>query len=487
MIDTVRKNLFEGGLLVVAVLFAFLGNLRAALIVALAIPLSMLFAFCGMLRFGIAASLLSLGAIDFGMIVDSSVVMVENCVRHLAARSRTGNSRLEIIRDAAVEVRKPTMFGELIIMIVYLPILTLEGVEGKTVPADGADGDLRPGRLDDAVADADAGAGQPACCRRRIDEREPLLDAASPHRDPLPAPAVRACTHKAAGARLRAPACWSSPSAMIAPEPRLRVRAPAVGRGHRHQRRPAGRNRPGRVDPLQHADGKGDPGRRSPTKSSTSGAAIGTAEIATDPMGVELTDMFITLKPRDAVEEGPHPGRVDRADRQDLRDLPGQRLAYSQPIEMRMNEMVSGVRADLAVKLFGDDFDVLAKKADEIEAVLRSIPGAADVNAEQITGQPVLQIKVNQDQIARYGVPAKAVLDLVESIGSKPLGEVVEGQLRFPLVVRLPEKFRDSPEAIGAHAGGDAAGRADSAVAAGEDRSRSRGRRRSRANGASGG
>ena len=131
VIDTVRKNLFEGGLLVVAVLFTFLGNLRAALIVAAAIPLSMLFAFCGMLRFGIAASLLSLGAIDFGMIVDSSVVMIENCVRHLASDAGTGRSRLEIIRDAAVEVRKPTIFGELIIMIVYLPILTLEGVEGK--------------------------------------------------------------------------------------------------------------------------------------------------------------------------------------------------------------------------------------------------------------------------------------------------------------------------------------------------------------------
>src|SRR5262249_1251759 len=131
VIDTVRKNLFEGGLLVVAVLFLFLGNLRAALIVALAIPLSMLFAFAGMLRFGIAASLLSLGAIDFGMIVDSSVVMVENCVRHLAHGDSRMKSRLEVVRDAAVEVRKPTLFGELIIMIVYLPILTLEGIEGK--------------------------------------------------------------------------------------------------------------------------------------------------------------------------------------------------------------------------------------------------------------------------------------------------------------------------------------------------------------------
>jgi cobalt-zinc-cadmium resistance protein CzcA len=174
VIDTVRKNLFEGGLLVVAVLFAFLGNLRASVIVALAIPLSMLFAFCGMLQFGIAASLLSLGAIDFGMIVDSSVVMVENCVRHLSHDSNSGRSRLDIIRDAAVEVRKPTMFGELIIMIVYLPILTLEGIEGKM---------FRPMAL--TVIFALAGSMilsltlMPVLASlflpKRIEEREPLL------------------------------------------------------------------------------------------------------------------------------------------------------------------------------------------------------------------------------------------------------------------------------------------------------------------------
>ena len=174
MIDTVRKNLFEGGLLVIAVLFIFLGNLRAGLIVALAIPLSMLFAFSGMLRFGIAASLLSLGAIDFGLIVDSSVVMVENCVRHLAHGNPVGRSRLQIIRDAAVEVRKPTMFGELIIMIVYLPILALEGVEGKL---------FRPMAL--TVIFALAGSMvlsltlMPVLASlvlpKRIDEREPLV------------------------------------------------------------------------------------------------------------------------------------------------------------------------------------------------------------------------------------------------------------------------------------------------------------------------
>jgi cobalt-zinc-cadmium resistance protein CzcA len=176
---------------------------------------------------------------------------------------------------------------------------------------------------------------------------------------------------------------------------------------------------------------------------------IGTAEVATDPMGVELTDTFITLRPRaqwtKARTQAELTERVDKA----LRDMPGQRLAYSQPIEMRINEMVSGVRSDLGVKPFGDDFTVLVSKANEIERVLNSIDGAADVAVEQVTGQPMLQIRVNQEQIARYGISAQQVLDLVESVGSKPVGEDIEGQLRFPRIVRLPEEFRDSPQSIG--------------------------------------
>jgi cobalt-zinc-cadmium resistance protein CzcA len=176
---------------------------------------------------------------------------------------------------------------------------------------------------------------------------------------------------------------------------------------------------------------------------------VGTAEVATDPMGVELTDIFVTLKPREkwkkARTQAQFTELLDRA----LRDMPGQRLAYSQPIEMRINEMVSGVRSDLGVKLFGDDFAVLVKKAQEIEAILKAIDGAADVATEQITGQPMLQVKVIQAQIARYGVSAQDVLQVVESIGSKPLGEIVEGQIRFPLVARLPDQFRANPEAVG--------------------------------------
>jgi cobalt-zinc-cadmium resistance protein CzcA len=445
VIDTVRKNLFEGGLLVVAVLFLFLGNLRAAFIVALAIPLSMLFAFSGMLRFGIAASLLSLGAIDFGMVVDSSVVMVENCVRHLAHGGGPSRSRLEVIRDAAVEVRRPTLFGELIIAIVYLPILTLEGVEGKL---------FRPMAL--TVVFALAGSMvlsltlMPALASlvlpRRAREREPLLMRLA---HVIHNPILRLCMHHkfvvvgiAAGALVVA-------FGMIAPHlgsefvPRLSEGAVAV-----NVVRLAGTD----LEESIRLNTQMEKAvlARFPDEVAHAWSRTGTAEVATDPMGVELTDLFITLKPRQGWKKARTQAELTAQVELLLRELPGQRLAYSQPIEMRLNEMVSGVRADLAVKLFGDDFKVLLAKAKEVERVLKSIPGNADVAVEQVTGQPVLQVRLRQGELARYGLTAKSVLDLVESIGSKPLGEVVEGQLRFPLVVHLPEPWRASPQAVGA-------------------------------------
>jgi cobalt-zinc-cadmium resistance protein CzcA len=444
VIETVRKNLFEGGLLVVAVLFAFLGNLRAAAIVAVAIPVSMLFAFTGMWRFGIAASLLSLGAIDFGMIVDSSVVMVENCVRHLA-HDKTHRDRLAIIRDAAVEVRRPTLFGELIIMIVYLPILTLEGIEGKM---------FRPMAL--TVVFALAGSMvlsltlMPVLASlflpRKIAEREPLLMRIA---HAIHNPILRFAMHHKLAVLGFAAAVLVVAFGMIAPHlgsefvPRLSEGAVAIG-----VVRLAGTD-------LDESIRYNTAMERVlletfPDEVSHVWSRIGSAEVATDPMGVELTDIFITLKPRSQWKKATTQDELTELFDRALRDMPGQRLAFTQPIELRMNEIVSGVRADLAVKLFGDDFDVLVAKAREIETVLRSVPGSADVAAEQIVGQPTLQIKVLQSEIARYGVPAQTVLDVVESIGSKPLGEIVEGQLRFPLVVRLPDEVRASPESIGA-------------------------------------
>jgi cobalt-zinc-cadmium resistance protein CzcA len=445
VIDTVRKNLFEGGLLVVAVLFAFLGNLRAAAIVALAIPLSMLFAFTGMYRFGIAASLLSLGAIDFGLVVDSSVVMIENCVRHLAHDANSAKSRLEIIRDAAVEVRRPTMFGELIIMIVYLPILTLEGIEGKM---------FRPMAL--TVIFALLGSMvlsltlMPVLASfllpRKIEEREPLLMRLA---HAIHYPILQFAMHHKLAVMGFAASVLILAFGLIAPNlgsefvPRLSEGAIAIG-----VVRLAGTDLSESV--RYNTEMEKVILASFPDEVENVWSRVGTAEVATDPMGVELTDTFITLKPRSrwtkAKTQAELTVLIDKA----LRDMPGQRLAYSQPIEMRINEMVSGVRADLGVKLFGDDFDVLVTKGQEIERILNSIHGAADVAVEQVTGQPMLQIKVKQDEIARYGVSAQTVLELVESIGSKPLGQVVEGQLRFPLIVRLPEEFRSSPQAIGA-------------------------------------
>ena len=452
VIDTVRKNLFEGGLFVVAVLFMFLGNMRAGLIVAAAIPLSMLFAFTGMLKFGIAGSLLSLGALDFGLVVDSSVIMIENVVRHIAHGDARGRSRLEVVRDAAIEVRKPTMFGELIIMIVYLPILTLEGVEGKL---------FRPMAL--TVIFALFGSlvlsltVMPVLASlflpKKIEEREPLLvRLALRLYEPLLAIAMRHRT-LVVGAALVILAVSAIVARGLGSEfvPRLSEGALIV-----NVVRLAGTDLEETVrynTQMEKAILAAFPDEVEHVWSRS-----GTAEVATDPMGVELTDVFITLKPRERWKKAHTQAELTVQIQRELRDLPGQRIAMTQPIEMRINEMISGVRGDVAIKLFGDDFETLVEKGREIEGLLRSIPGVADPTTEQVTGQPVLRIQVLQEEIARYGIPARRVLDLVESLGSKPLGEVVEGQLRFPLVVRLPETLRKDPDAIGEILVGSATG-----------------------------
>ncbi|MCB9920952.1 MAG: efflux RND transporter permease subunit [Planctomycetaceae bacterium] len=445
VIETVQKNLFEGGLLVVTILFIFLGNLRAGLIVALAIPLSMLFAFSGMLQFGIAASLLSLGAIDFGLVVDSSVVMIENCVRKLSHGIPRGMTKIDVVREAAVEVRKPTMFGELIIMIVYLPILTLEGVEGKL---------FRPMAL--TVIFALAGSMilsltlMPVLASyvlpKRMEEREPFLIRLIKR---LYQPVLHFTMHHKLAVIGFALCLLVLAFGIIAPNlgsefvPKLSEGAVAI-----NVVRLAGTN-------LEESVRYNTQMERAvinefPDEVVHAWTRIGSAEVATDPMGIELCDMFITLSPRSQWRRAKTQGELTELIQRTLREMPGQRIAMTQPIEMRLNEMISGVRSDVAVKLFGDDFDVLVDKAEEIEKVLRSIKGNADVAVEQVTGQPVLQIKVKQEDIARYGVSANQVLDIVASLGSFELGEVFEGQLRFPLVVRLPEHIRASAETIGA-------------------------------------
>ncbi len=445
VIDTVRSNLFEGGLFVVAVLFLFLGNLRAGLIVALAIPLSMLFAFCGMLQFGIAASLLSLGALDFGLVVDSSVVMVENVVRRLA-QADPKQSRLAIVRDAALEVRKPTMFGELIIMIVYLPILTLEGVEGKM---------FRPMAL--TVIFALAGSLvlsltlMPVLASlllsRHAGEREALVVRLAGW---VYAPLLRFVLWQrglVVGLSLLSLVVTVAVARDLGSEfvPRLSEGALVATVKRPPDTSLAEVNRLNTLMERIVLDQFG------PEVHHVWGRC-GTGEVATDPMGLEETDFFISLKPRSLwrPEIGTQDELVKRIEGA-LKVVPGQSVSFSQPIEQRVNEMISGVKSDVAVKIFGDDLDELEKAEKQVEDILKAVAGSEDVtHLEELHGQPVLRVRVRQEELARYGVPARDVLDLVELLAGKEQGDIVEEQIPFKLTVRLREQYRTSPEALGA-------------------------------------
>ncbi len=441
VIETVKENLLEGALLVVAVLFAFLGNLRAGLIVAAAIPLSMLFAAQGMTRFGIAGSLMSLGAIDFGLIVDSSVIMIENSVRRLAAPGRR-TSVLETVRDAAIEVRKPTMYGELIIAVVFLPVLTLEGIEGKL---------FRPMAL--TLLFALAGSLllsltlMPVLAsfflRGHVTEKENWFVRATKRAyAPVVSFAIRRRRTVVTGAIVLL-VCGAALGTFIGSEfiPRLseggvvintvRLSGVSLDESVRYGTQLE------KVILAKYPDEVRDIWTRT-----------GTAEIATDPMGIELSDVFITLNPRSRWTRAKTQDELVRLMSEELSGLPGMRLVFTQPIEMRVNEMIAGIRTDVGIKIFGDDLDELAGIAAQVGAVVGTIPGNADVYVEQITGQPVLQVRVDQDAVARHGVAAQHVLEFVEAIGGVSVGEIREEQRRFDLVVRLPEQYRSDPDAV---------------------------------------
>jgi len=440
VLKTVRNSLFEGAILVIAVLFAFLGNFRAGLIVASAIPLSLLFAFSGMLRFGIAGTLMSLGAIDFGLVVDSSVILVENAERRLGLE-KAGRSVREVVRDASVEVRKPTLFGELIIALVYLPVLTLEGVEGKL---------FRPMALTVIFALL----GSVALSMTLVPVLASLALRKGAHAEPrfvgwlkrLYAPALsfvlgRPRAVLGAAAALLALAGFAATRLGTEFVPRLSegtivantVRLAEVSldesvRVGTQMEKVLLEKFPDEVEHIW--------------------TRTGTPEVATDPMGIEVSDVFVALRPREGWKRARTQGELVEAMNAELSDLPGQRVSFTQPIEMRLNELVSGVRSDLGVKLFGDDLDLLKAKAREIEEVLRAIPGAADIAVEQVTGQPVLQISVDRDVAGRFGVPVRDVLDAVEAMGMRGVGQVREGDRRFELGVRLTDEYRE-PERIG--------------------------------------
>ncbi len=442
VIATVKENLAVGAILVVAVLFAFLGSLRAGLIVALAIPLSMLFAFSGMLQIGIAASLMSLGAIDFGLIVDSSVIMVENSVRRLGEEGGS-RPRLDIVRDASLEVRRPTMFGELIITIVYLPILTLEGIEGKL---------FRPMALTVILAllgsmilsltlmPVLASLLLPARPRKR---QGLLLDLGRALYGPIVRAAIRG-RHAVIGAALVLLCGGALLGGRLGAEfiPRLEEGALTI-----NAVRLAGVS-------LEESVRYGTQIERLllerfPDEVRDVWTRTGSAQVPTDPMGIELSDIFVMLTPREQWTRAATQPQLTAEIQKELSTLPGMRLVFTQPIEMRVNEMIAGIRTDLGIKIFGDDLAVLAGKAAEAAAILETIPGAQDVYVEQVSGQPILEVRVDQAAIARHGVPARHVLESVEAIGGIALGEVREGQRRFDLVVCLPDAFREDPGEIG--------------------------------------
>jgi cobalt-zinc-cadmium resistance protein CzcA len=441
VIATVRKNLCEGALLVVAVLFIFLGNLRAGLIVAAAIPLSMLFAFCGMAKAGIAGSLLSLGALDFGLVVDGSVVMIENVVRRIAHGDKN-RSRIDVLREACVEVSRPSLFGVLIIMIVYLPILTLEGVEGKL---------FRPMAL--TVIFALAGSLLlsltviPVLASyilpKQMTEREPwLVRMMSKLYEPILTLALArphwVLTAAACALIMTVATAFHLGSEFV---PRLSEGSIVIG----ITRAPGtSLDESIRINTCMERALLD----KFPDEVTQVWSRQGAPEVATDPGTIESTDVFISLSPRSKWTKATSQEELVVLMQREMDKFPGQTIWFTQPIEMRINEMLSGARSDVAVKLFGPDLDVLITKAREIENVLRSIPGAADLTLEQIKGQPLLRIKVDQDEIARYGITAEAVLDVVESVGGKPVGEVVEDQLRFPLMIRLPAELRRGPEEL---------------------------------------
>jgi len=442
VLQTVETNLVEGAILVIAVLFVFLGNLRAGLIVASAIPLSMLFAANCMLQAGIAGSLMSLGAIDFGLIVDSSVIQIENSVRHLGNDGGT-RSRIDVVRDAAIEVRKPTMFGELIIMIVYLPILTLEGIEGKL---------FRPMAL--TVVFALVGSlvlsltlmpvlaslllprkpreHDPIVVRAAKRIYTPALDLVLRHRVPiLVAVAFALAGGVFLGTRLGTVFIPRLSEQAIVINT-VRLAGVSVDESVRYGTQIERLLLEEFPDEILHAWSR-----------------TGTAEVATDPMGLELTDVFLTLKPRDQWKRAETQAELVEQMETALIGMPAMRSIFAQPIEMRVNEMVAGIRSDLGIKVFGDDFETLKSLGDQIAALLKSVPGAGDVTVEQVTGQPVLEVRVRQDQLGRYGIAAGDVLDFVASIGNVQIGEVRQGQVRFPLTVRLPEEYRTDPERVG--------------------------------------
>lgn len=446
-LQTVEKNLFEGALLVIVVLFALLGNLRAALLTAAVIPLAMLMTITGMVRSGVSANLMSLGALDFGLIVDGAVIIVENCLRRLSQSTGDGRvlplpERLRLVLEATREVMRPALFGVFIITAVYLPILALTGVEGKM---------FHPMAITVIIALLSAmllsltfvPAGVAFLFRNpRPEKHNIVMGAALSGYRPVLAFALRWRWSMVAGALVLTLLCAALATRMgtefipnldegdIAMHA-LRIPGTSLGQAVRQQQQLEAK-----VKELPEVE--------------RVFAKIGTAEVATEAAPPSVADNFIILKPRD---QWPDPNKSKAQFVADLEakvtPVPGNRYEFLQPIQMRFNELIAGVRAELAIKVFGDDFDTLVGLGAQIGKVVDGVPGAADVAVEQATGLPVLTVEPRRDALARLGLNVGDLQQTVATaVGGTVAGQFYEGDRRADIVIRLPESMRTDTESL---------------------------------------
>jgi len=450
-LQTAVKHLVEGGLLVIGVLFLFLLQLRAGLIVSSIIPLAMLFAIIGMRYFNVSANLMSLGAIDFGIIVDGTVIIVENCVRRLAdlrhelGRELTEEERIETIYEGSVEVRQASQFGEMIIIAAYLPILALVGVEGKM---------FRPMGLTVILALTGALLLSmtlvPALCalflRVKTERENPVLVKTAHRYEPALKWAVAHRYPVVGGALVFFIGC-----ALLFPRlgsefiPRLDEGSLAIQAGY-----PPSMSLETAIERSTYMENVLK--KSFPDEVDQVLTRIGRAEVATDPMTVAQHDMLISLKPMEDWKKADSKEELVEAMSKVVSKIPGVGATFTQPIQMRMNELIEGVgiRSELGIKLYGDDLAMLAAKGAEIGKVLRTVPGNADVSVETTEGLPVLNIVLDREAIARHGINVADVQNVIETaVGGSEAGEIIQGNKRFDLVVRLDEQYRDNPEAIG--------------------------------------
>ncbi|MDD5277751.1 MAG: CusA/CzcA family heavy metal efflux RND transporter, partial [Methylovulum sp.] len=448
-INTVQKNLVEGAILVIVILFLFLGNIRAAVITAMVIPLAMLFTFTGMVTYQVSANLMSLGALDFGIIIDGAVVIVENCVRRLAhaqeqqGRPLTRSERFHEVFTASKEARRPLLFGQLIIMVVYLPIFALTGVEGKmfhpmafTVVA------ALVGAMMLSVTFIPAAValfiGDKVAEKENVLMRTakrfyaPVLDSVMGNKPVILTFAVVAVILSGLLATRMGsefvPSLNEGDFAIQA----LRIPGTSLSQSVAMQQQ---------IEVSL---------KRQFPEIERIFTRMGSAEIATDPMPPNNSDGYIMLKPQ---EQWPEPKKsrdeLLAAIQAEVEKHPGNIYEFSQPIQLRFNELISGVRSDVAVKVFGDDMTVLNDTAAKISAVMKTIHGASEVKVEQTTGLPMLTVNIDRDKTSRYGLNVGDVQDAVATaIGGTEAGTLFEGDRRFDIIVRLPENVRSDQEAI---------------------------------------